>query len=71
MCLSSSKTPSIPPPDPKPATTKDTTEAVAKVRDSQKIRAAAALGQAGTIVTSPFGVSGTAQTSNKSLLGAY
>ena len=70
MCFSGPSTPSVPPPDPKPATTKDTTEAVAKVRDNQKTKAAAALGQAGTILTSPFGVTGAAQTTNKSLLGA-
>ena len=52
------------------ATTKDTTAAVTAARDKQKDKAAAALGQMGSIQTSPFGVSGSATTDNGSLLGA-
>lgn len=58
-------------PEPKEyATTKDTTAAVKTARDKQKDRAAAALGQMGSIQTSPFGVAGAANTDNGSLLGA-
>lgn len=58
-------------PEPKTyETTKDTTASVTKARSTQKDKAAAALGQMGSIATSPFGVSSTASTSNGSLLGA-
>lgn len=61
--------PSIP--EPKTyETTKDSTAAVTKARDTQKEKAAAAMGQMGSIASSPFGVSGAASTSNGSLLGA-
>lgn len=52
------------------ATTKDATAAVTAARDKQKDKAAAALGQMGSIQTSPFGVAGAATTDNGSLLGA-
>jgi len=58
-------------PEPKTyETTKDATAAVTTARDKQKEKAAAALGQMGSVQTSPFGVSGPAQTNNGSLLGA-
>jgi len=58
-------------PEPKTyETTKDSTAAVTKARSTQKDKAAAALGQMGSIATSPFGVSGSATTSQDSLLGA-
>lgn len=66
-------TPSVPAPTPTPApaVTKDATAAVTAARDDQKLKAAAALGQQGSVVTSPFGVTGQANTNtNGSLLGA-
>ena len=70
MCLGGS--PSIPaaPPPVKYETTKDTTAAVTAARDDQKNKAAAALGQMGTVQTSPFGVTSAATTNQGSLLGA-
>ena len=63
------KAPDIP--EPKTyETTKDASVAVTKARSTQKEKAAAALGQMGSIATSPFGVSGAATTGNGSLLGA-
>lgn len=52
------------------ATTKDATATVTAARDKQKDKAAAALGQMGSIQTSPFGAPGTATTAKDSLLGA-
>ena len=71
MCLGGSPSiPAAPPPAPKVETTKDLTASVTKARDDQKTKAAAALGQMGTIQTSPFGVAGAATKDNGSLLGA-
>lgn len=69
MCMSSPSIPAPPPPK-EMAPTKDATAAVTAARDDQKQKAAAALGQQGSIVTSPFGATGTAQTNQNSLLGA-
>ena len=70
MCMSSPSMPSVPAPTPKPETTKDATAAVTAARDDQKQKAAAALGQQGSVMTSPFGVSSSAVTNQNSLLGA-
>jgi hypothetical protein len=69
MCMSS---PSIPAPAPPKeyAQTKDATAAVTAARDDQKERAAAAMGQQGSVQTSPFGVTDQATTSKNSTLGA-
>lgn len=70
MCLGGS--PSIPAPvtTPKAETPKATTAAVTAAVSDRKTKVAAALGQQGSIVTSPFGVSSAASTRNGSLLGA-
>lgn len=74
MCIGggSPSTPDIPAPveAPKAATPKDTTAATKSAVETQQNKAAAALGQQGSIVTSPFGVSGAASTRDNSLLGA-
>ena len=74
MCFGGSpSTPDIPAPvtTPKAETPKDATAATKAAVDTQETKAAAALGQQGSIMTSPFGVSGSAPTGNgKSLLGA-
>ena len=69
MCLSSPSVPS-PPPIKQYAQTKDATAAVTAARDDQKMRAAAALGQQASVMTSPFGAAGQAKTSQNSTLGA-
>lgn len=71
MCFGGAPSmPATPPPAPKPEVTKDLTASVTKARDDQKTKAAAALGQMGTVQTSPFGVAGAATTDNGSILGA-
>lgn len=69
MCTSSPSVPA-PPPVKEYAQTKDATAAVTAAREDQKDKAAAALGQQASMVTSPFGAAGTAQTNQKSILGA-
>ena len=69
MCMSSPSVPS-PPPVKQYAQTKDATAAVTAARDDQKQKAAAALGQQASVMTSPFGAAGSAQTSQSSTLGA-
>lgn len=67
MCFS---TPSYSAPQVKEyATTKDVTAATTAARQNQKDKAAASLGTNATINTSPFGVSGSANTNQKTLLG--
>ena len=64
------KTPSVPPPAPKPATGKDMTAAATEAEGDQRNRARKYLGQQGTILTSPLGTAPAAQpTGGKQLLG--
>jgi hypothetical protein len=58
-----------PPPPPPPEPPKMVDEAVVKARTDERKRAALAAGSAGTIKTSPQGLTDTANTAGKTLLG--
>ena len=68
MCLGGSpKAPDAPPPTPPPI---NTDVAMEQGADNERKRRAAAAGAKSTILTSPTGASGQAQTTSKTLMGA-
>ncbi len=68
MCLGGS--PSAPPPAPATPPPVNTDVAMEQGADNERKRRAAAAGSASTILTSPTGASGQAQTTSKTLMGA-